>query len=55
MRQKVGDEIMEEETKVVVKQIKREVKADEPATMNINVWFSSKFCAFLRMFLTSLL
>uniref|UniRef100_A0A0R3RWE4 t-SNARE coiled-coil homology domain-containing protein n=1 Tax=Elaeophora elaphi TaxID=1147741 RepID=A0A0R3RWE4_9BILA len=36
LRQKADDETMERETGVVVKQIKQEVKTDEPSTKNIN-------------------
>ncbi|VDK71787.1 unnamed protein product [Litomosoides sigmodontis] len=43
LRQKVGDQITEEETKVVVKQIKREVKTDEPVAMNINIHSSQQW------------
>lgn len=46
---------MEQEARVIVKQIKQEVKMNESSAKHINVSFSLKFLAFLQIFLASLL
>ncbi|KAL3998108.1 GC-rich sequence DNA-binding factor-like family protein [Acanthocheilonema viteae] len=42
LRQKMDDEITEQETKIVVKQIKQEVRIDEPSARNINTYNSQQ-------------
>uniref|UniRef100_A0A1I7VH53 GCFC domain-containing protein n=1 Tax=Loa loa TaxID=7209 RepID=A0A1I7VH53_LOALO len=43
LRQKVEDEITEQETRVVVKQIKQEVKTNEPSVGNVNTHSSQQW------------